>query len=359
MTTHQVPVIPANIPALRWENQFENRQNYMGNSSGLSKRNRCKRIYVPADSGVGYWEIIEFDKGFGMVINNANYHSKNILSFDGEGLLKFHFRLQAKSSIYIDPIGYVELDGAACQVFYHPKGVVDYEWIDVGPVDSWISIYCDPNYLANVLEFDLDNLPIPLIRAMSGSLPTPFITHLPMSIGLRQSCTEIAHCSYDGALRAKYFEAQALQLLCETYDKLRSEAEEGSSNLCDRDVKAIHKAYNMLGESFERPPNIANLSRAVGVNRNKLLTGFKSLFGMTLQNFCLQKRMSKGRALLMDTDEPISGIAEQVGYDHPNNFSSAFKRFYGCSPTQARGKDVTLPSSSSEELARSESDLIA
>jgi hypothetical protein len=80
MTTHQVPVIPANIPALRWENQFENRQNYMGNSSGLSKRNRCKRIYVPADSGVGYWEIIEFDKGFGMVINNANYHSKNILT---------------------------------------------------------------------------------------------------------------------------------------------------------------------------------------------------------------------------------------------------------------------------------------
>ena len=329
---------------LRWINHFEDPQDHFGATQSLkryglpSSINQCRIVNIPENIGVGYWEMIEFVDGFGMAINNANYHSTNVLSFEGEDLLKFHFRIEAQSSLYVDPIGLVELEGAVCQVFYHPKGIVNYEWVDVGPVDSWISIYCKPDYLTNVLGFDTKCLPSELIQSMEHSNPEPFVEHFPMSLALRQCCTEISHCHYTGVIRSRYFEAQAIKLLCETFDKLKPDSQEQNLNLCQKDIKAIHNAFNILQEQFAHPPSIVSLSREVGVNRNKLLAGFKSLFGITIQAHCLRKRMEVGKDLLLTSDQPISKISEAVGYDHPNNFSSAFRRFYGVSPKLARGK---------------------
>lgn len=341
MPNNNTIVLPENIPTLRWSDQFGEIWQNMGVSDLALRKalpNQCKRLAVPSEKGKGYWEFVEFDPEFGLFINNAEFNEKSVLSFHGEDLLKFHFRLQARSSIYIDPIGRVELDGAACQVFYHPKGVIDYEWIETGEIDSWVSIYCTPDYLFNVLGFDLDSLPVELANAMFAKTHRPFIKNFPMSLSLRQACADISRCEYSGALRSKYFEAQALQLLCETYAHLQSESADDQPALCERDIKAINEAYTILHENYKSPPNVETLSRTVGVNRTKLLAGFKSIYGMTLQDYCLHKRMESAKQLLKCSDQPISIIAESVGYDHPNNFSSAFKRVYGIPPSLARGK---------------------
>ena len=67
---------------LRWINHFEDPQDHFGATQSLkryglpSSINQCRIVNIPENIGVGYWEMIEFVDGFGMAINNANYHSK-------------------------------------------------------------------------------------------------------------------------------------------------------------------------------------------------------------------------------------------------------------------------------------------
>ena len=49
-------------------------------------------------------------------------------------------------------------------------------------------------------------------------------------------------------------------------------------------------------------------------------------------------RMDRAAELLRETDEKTYAIAQQVGYDEPNYFSYVFKRRFGVSPSQFRGK---------------------
>ncbi|NOW44931.1 AraC-like DNA-binding protein [Novosphingobium sp. SG751A] len=297
---------------------------------------KSRSFYLPEELGTGHWERVDFDPEFVLLVNRANYANPNIFSCHGEGLLKFHFRLQARSALYVDSIGHVPLEGAACQVFYHPHGVIDYECIDQGPVDSWVSLFCTPAYLSNGLGLDVSLLPKKLFEAITQQTGEPSILNMAFSISMRKSCQEIASCTFAGQLRTKYLEGLALQLLCDALSQLAGDEPDNGLDLAERDLRAIHQAHSILTETFCNPPSVSCLARRVGINRTKLQSAFKAIYATTLQDFCIERRMELGRKLLEETDEPVARIAELAGYGHPNNFSSAFKRVYGLSPRLLR-----------------------
>lgn len=98
----------------------------------------------------------------------------------------------------------------------------------------------------------------------------------------------------------------------------------------------IRKAKNILQQNYINPPTLANLARTVGINRNKLSKGFKELFGMTVSTYSQHYRMELARKLLNDSAHNIAVIADTVGYEHPGNFTVAYKRKYGQLPKAAR-----------------------
>jgi transcriptional regulator GlxA family with amidase domain len=52
---------------------------------------------------------------------------------------------------------------------------------------------------------------------------------------------------------------------------------------------------------------------------------------------CLQKvRMERAYELLQDDTYSIAWIAGAVGYDHPCNFSTAFRGYFGYAPHKIR-----------------------
>ena len=51
--------------------------------------------------------------------------------------------------------------------------------------------------------------------------------------------------------------------------------------------------------------------------------------------------MEQAHALLVETDLKIYEIAERVGYNDPNYFSSIYRKYYGQSPYQAKQAAVT------------------
>lgn len=293
-------------------------------------------LYLIAEAGYGYWEFLEFDDGLGMLVNNSNLLKPGVFRFLGEDLLKIHFRVTAKTSLILDGVGQYDLDGAVCQVFYHPRGYADCEWVANGQVTGWVTIYCKKEYVEEQLGFDLESLPNPLFRSLMNKAK-PYISHLPLTIAMRNTCNKIIQCDYKSGLRYKFLEGQAIELLSLVLSILQKEANATHSNkLSERDTEAIYEAFSILNDNYVNPPSIKELSQRIGINRSKLTYGFKQMFGVTIHELCHDKRMAEAQRLLLETNERVENIANAVGFDYSNNFSSAFKKMFGVSPKRFR-----------------------
>ncbi|MFT5162277.1 MAG: AraC-like DNA-binding protein [Alteromonadaceae bacterium] len=91
-----------------------------------------------------------------------------------------------------------------------------------------------------------------------------------------------------------------------------------------------------LNSQLANEVNLKDLTKTMGVNRNKLTVAFKVCFGMPIFQWLREQRMLIAAKLLTTTTNSILQIAGQVGYPDSNYFSTVFKRAFGVSPQQYR-----------------------
>jgi AraC-like DNA-binding protein len=84
-------------------------------------------------------------------------------------------------------------------------------------------------------------------------------------------------------------------------------------------------------------PQLCRISR---MNRNKLHSSFKQLFGASMHDFQNERRMQIALKLLESTRLPIGEVASRTGYSEPTNFTAAFKRHFAVLPRQVRGSQA-------------------
>ena len=106
--------------------------------------------------------------------------------------------------------------------------------------------------------------------------------------------------------------------------------------MTSNDIAAIHKAREILAGDLVNPPTIGHLSKRVYINEQKLTTGFRELYHMTIGHYLKELRLSTAANLLASTDLPVDEISRHVGYSHPSNFGKAFKAKYKRTPSQYR-----------------------
>lgn len=104
------------------------------------------------------------------------------------------------------------------------------------------------------------------------------------------------------------------------------------------DIFILYEIKSYIQHNFQESISIKTLSKNFGINDYKTKAGFKLLFNIPVISFLTGVRLEKATQLLMNPREPISSIAEQVGYSHSNNFSVAFKRKYKMTPMEYRNK---------------------
>lgn len=107
-------------------------------------------------------------------------------------------------------------------------------------------------------------------------------------------------------------------------------------HLSNEDKVKVRKIKDYIAENLNKGLSMKGLSQEAGTNVLKLKCGFKLLFGMTVFKFINEERMQKAKELLLESNTPIYTVASMVGYNNPANFSTAFKRQFGCSPGKFR-----------------------
>ncbi|ALN74551.1 helix-turn-helix domain-containing protein [Aureimonas sp. AU20] len=83
------------------------------------------------------------------------------------------------------------------------------------------------------------------------------------------------------------------------------------------------------------------ISRDLGIARSSLYRAFSPLGGIS--SFIQLRRLDTACALLFHPEEhrSVRELAETLGFENSATFSKAFRRRFGCSPREARGRGTT------------------
>lgn len=99
----------------------------------------------------------------------------------------------------------------------------------------------------------------------------------------------------------------------------------------------LNAATRLIQSDLENVPTLPEIARAVGTYEKKLLQIFRNELGTTVFAFIREARMEKAKSLLADnTLIPVEEIAAMVGFRSPANFSTAFRKREGVSPSHYR-----------------------
>jgi two-component system response regulator YesN len=99
------------------------------------------------------------------------------------------------------------------------------------------------------------------------------------------------------------------------------------------DIKTLIQ-HNLSNEEF----NLENASSQLFFSANYVRQLFKQKTGEGFTEYLIQRRMEKAGELLQDPTNKIQDVALNTGYSTQRYFSSCFKKFYGCTPTEYREK---------------------
>ena len=88
--------------------------------------------------------------------------------------------------------------------------------------------------------------------------------------------------------------------------------------------------------------DVATLAAGLHLSAAHLRRLFRKHLGVSPKAYLLQRRLTRARSLLLQTDLSVTEIALRLGYAMPHHFTEAFSRAEGAPPTAWR-KDRRLP----------------
>ena len=98
----------------------------------------------------------------------------------------------------------------------------------------------------------------------------------------------------------------------------------------------VAHAIAYIEEHVESTLRLRDVARAAGLSKSYLARAFKRTKGETVEQFILSRRMAHGIALLFDLNLSIKAVAALVGFTDPTNFTRAFHRATGWTPSDLR-----------------------
>lgn len=100
--------------------------------------------------------------------------------------------------------------------------------------------------------------------------------------------------------------------------------------------QSLQELRDYLDANYQNTITLEELSRLFFINKFYLTRVFKEQFGMSIQRYLLQLRITHAKQLLRFTDKSIETIGVECGIGDANYFSRTFKKVEGVSPSHFR-----------------------
>lgn len=285
----------------------------------------------------GAWEFRLLHPGLSVAIVNYAIREEARRSHMMENNLVLSSVLSGHSSIN-DTVGtegaltkgyctvYGHIAGQALETLYSPKQPL-----------KWVSIFIDRSIFRQVMSIQDKEMPTPILDFVDSNIPIA-PRNIPLSTAALSATNDILNCDFEGGYAQTYLYAKAIELACSILhvQKITEEESFSESAFSAQEIRKLKIARKLLEERLHEPFNIMELSKYVGLNRQRLQTGFRLLYNHTAGRLRDKIRMERANELIQFTDLPVIQIALEVGYDHHSSFSRAFRNEFGVSPTDLR-----------------------
>lgn len=107
------------------------------------------------------------------------------------------------------------------------------------------------------------------------------------------------------------------------------------------DYKKIAKCELLISTNLSKPfIGIDALAEKFHISTSKLKTDFKSVYGTSILQYNIDKKMQLAMQLILNTDMQIKNIAQEVGYESHSKFSAVFKKKFGKLPSELRPESM-------------------
>ena len=102
-------------------------------------------------------------------------------------------------------------------------------------------------------------------------------------------------------------------------------------------IDIIQKAISFIEKEISNSKlSIEMVAKHTHVSESHFIRAFNILTGFTLSEYIRNRRLCIAGELLKKSDESVLDVAYNVGYESPEAFSKAFKRFHGVSPKDSK-----------------------
>ncbi len=126
----------------------------------------------------------------------------------------------------------------------------------------------------------------------------------------------------------EYLQKLLTLLMEETYRPVQESSSAKQEN--------IQKVRDYLEAHYEERITLEGLAKQFYINKFYLTKLFKQTYGVTVNSYLMQIRITRAKQLLRFTDLSIELIGEKCGISDPNYFSRAFKKMEGLTPGRYR-----------------------
>jgi AraC-like DNA-binding protein len=108
-------------------------------------------------------------------------------------------------------------------------------------------------------------------------------------------------------------------------------------------LRRLLRAKDRMDAGFCEEWPIRRLARVSGVSEAHFARSFKEAFGVPPHRYLLTRRIERATALLRDTNQAITEIAFQTGWNSLGTFGRTFRDVTGESPGEFRARQRATP----------------
>jgi|TARA_Y100001956_G_scaffold1465_1_gene1780 AraC-like DNA-binding protein len=171
------------------------------------------------------------------------------------------------------------------------------------------------------------------VAKLTSSSQSSVLGHDPNLLKLALQILRFENVGVVGALRA---ESQILELLARAFT--------GHENLAvaayrQAEMRKIFRVRDLLEEYPEYSHTLSSLAQEVGLSVSSLKGKFRATFGMPIYQYLKEVRMKRAKIGLTEEGWSVQQAAYFSGFQHPANFSTAFKKHFGQSPSEFNPPD--------------------
>jgi len=104
-------------------------------------------------------------------------------------------------------------------------------------------------------------------------------------------------------------------------------------------LRRLLRARDRMDSASHEEWPVPRLAKVSGISQAHFARSFKRAFGVPPHRYLLTRRIERARALLRDTDLPITQIAFQTGWNSLGTFGRIFRDVTGESPSELRARE--------------------